>query len=54
MLQGHTNKGIASHLEMLPDTAKKHRANILEKMQVHSLAELLELCKDVDLTPLRA
>jgi FixJ family two-component response regulator len=54
MLQGHTNKGISSHLEMLPDTAKKHRANILEKMQVDNLAELIELCKDVDLKGLRA
>jgi FixJ family two-component response regulator len=39
-------------LDMLPDTAKKHRANILEKMQVTNLAELIELCKDVDFTSL--
>lgn len=39
---------------MLPDTAKKHRANILEKMQVNSLAELIELCKEVDWSGLRA
>ena len=52
ILQGHTNKGISQSLDMLPDTAKKHRANILEKMQVTNLAELIELCKDVDFTSL--
>jgi FixJ family two-component response regulator len=30
----------------MPDTVKKHRAQIFEKMQVSSLAELLALCKD--------
>jgi FixJ family two-component response regulator len=54
MLQGHTNKGVSLHLDMLPDTAKKHRANILEKMQVNNLAELIELCKEVNLTVLMA
>jgi FixJ family two-component response regulator len=30
----------------MADTVKKHRAQVLTKMQVESLAELLALCKD--------
>jgi FixJ family two-component response regulator len=54
MLQGHTNKGLSLHLDMLPDTAKKHRAHILEKVQVSNLAALIELCKEVNLDVLMA
>jgi FixJ family two-component response regulator len=46
MLLGHGNKSIASEIGLMPDTVKKHRAQIFEKMQVSSLAELLALCKD--------
>jgi len=52
MLQGHTNKGISERLDILPDTAKKHRANVLQKMAVHQLADLLALCKSIDLNAL--
>lgn len=52
MLAGHTNKGIAESLDILPDTAKKHRANILQKMQVHHLADLMALCKGLDMEAL--
>jgi FixJ family two-component response regulator len=52
MLAGHTNKGIAERLDILPDTAKKHRANILQKMQVPHLADLMALCKGLDLEAL--
>jgi FixJ family two-component response regulator len=45
MLLGHGNKDIAAIKNVMPDTVKKHRAQILEKMQVNSLAELLALCK---------
>jgi FixJ family two-component response regulator len=45
MLLGHGNKDIAALKNVMPDTVKKHRAQILEKMQVNSLAELLALCK---------
>lgn len=48
MLEGHTNKGISEHLDILPDTAKKHRANVLQKMQVLQLSDLLALCKGLD------
>ena len=46
MLLGHGNKSIASEIGLMPDTVKKHRAQIFEKMQVSSLVELLALCKD--------
>jgi FixJ family two-component response regulator len=46
MLLGNGNKTIASEIGLMPDTVKKHRAQIFEKMQVSSLAELLALCKD--------
>ena len=46
MLLGHGNKVIATAKNVMADTVKKHRAQILEKMQVRSLAELLALCKD--------
>jgi len=46
MLQGHGNKTIAAEMGVMPDTVKKHRAQVLEKMQVSSFAELLALCKD--------
>lgn len=46
MLLGHGNKTIANEIGVMPDTVKKHRAQVFEKMQVNSLAELLTLCKD--------
>jgi FixJ family two-component response regulator len=49
MLDGHTNKGISERLNILPDTAKKHRANVLQKMETPHLADLLALCKGLDL-----
>lgn len=52
MLAGHTNKGISERLDILPDTAKKHRANILQKMQVPHLADLMALCKGLDMEAL--
>lgn len=49
MMQGHTNKGISQMMAILPDTAKKHRANVLLKMQVSQLSELMSLCKGLAL-----
>ena len=46
MLQGHSNKHIAAVHGLMADTVKKHRAQILYKMQVDSLAALLAMCKD--------
>lgn len=52
MLDGFTNKGIAERLNILPDTAKKHRANVLQKMQTPDLAELVAVCRGVDVKAL--
>ena len=46
MLQGHSNKHIAAVHGLMADTVKNHRAQILYKMQVDSLAALLAMCKD--------
>ena len=53
MLEGHSNKGISERLDILPDTVKKHRANVLQKMQVLQLADLMTLCKGVDIQALQ-
>jgi FixJ family two-component response regulator len=45
MLLGHGNKAIGLE-KVMADTVKKHRAHIMAKMEVNSLAELLSLCKD--------
>jgi FixJ family two-component response regulator len=46
MLLGHGNKDIAAATGLMADTVKKHRAQVLTKMEVDSLADLLALCKD--------
>jgi FixJ family two-component response regulator len=45
MLLGYGKKYIASTNGLMADTIKKYRGQILSKMQVNSLAELLALCK---------
>ncbi len=40
---GLTNKQIAAKMGISNATAKVHRANIMRKMQAHSLAELLRI-----------
>jgi two-component system response regulator DctR len=40
LLHGHYNKNIAAHLGITPRTVEFHRANIFEKMGVHSAVEL--------------
>lgn len=53
MLQGHSNKGISEKLDILPDTVKKHRANVLQKMQALQLADLMTMCKGMDIQSLQ-
>ena len=53
MLEGHSNKGISEKLDILPDTVKKHRANVLQKMQVLQLADLMTMCKGLDIQSFR-
>jgi FixJ family two-component response regulator len=49
MLLGHGNKDISAQLSVMPDTVKKYRAQVFEKMQVDNLAALLDLCKGFEL-----
>ena len=49
ILQGHGNKDIGEILNIQPDTIKKHRANILQKMQANHLADLMQMCQGLDI-----
>jgi FixJ family two-component response regulator len=48
MLLGHGNKRIAAITDLMADTVKKYRAQVMVKMEVDSLADLLSFCKDFD------
>jgi len=50
MLLGHGNKSIAAITDLMADTVKKYRAQVMDKMQVGSLAELLSFCKGFEPT----
>jgi DNA-binding NarL/FixJ family response regulator len=39
--EGHTNKGIAELLGISPATVETHRAHVLQKLDLHSTAELV-------------
>ncbi len=43
IIAGRLNKEVADRLGTVEKTIKVHRARVLEKMQVHSLAELVHL-----------
>ena len=45
MLQGLGNKAMGERLQIQPDTIKKHRAQILQKMQALDLPELIAMCQ---------
>ncbi|MCE2781378.1 response regulator transcription factor [Limnohabitans sp.] len=52
--EGKTNMDIAQITGTQPNTAKKHRANIYQKFQVNSTAEVMRMCRQIDLTQLIA
>ncbi len=54
ILLGHGNKDIGEILNIQPDTIKKHRANILQKMQAQHLADLMQMCQGLDLAAMLA
>ena len=45
MLQGHPNRDIAEVTGVQAGTIKKHRAAVLEKMEVETTADLMDLCR---------
>lgn len=52
MLQGYSNKEMASMLDILPDTAKKHRAQVFLKFEVDKLSDLIKKCAGINLQEL--
>ena len=50
---GKLNKQIASDLGAAERTIKAHRAAIMEKLRVQSLAELVRLAQELDIQPLK-
>ncbi len=51
VVSGMLNKQIAYDLEISENTVKTHRAHIMQKMQVESLADLVRLTEMVDIRP---
>ncbi len=51
VITGALNKQIAAGLGIVEQTVKVHRARVLEKMEVTSVAELVRLCHLVDIAP---
>jgi FixJ family two-component response regulator len=47
ILQGRLNKQIAYDLGIVEKTVKAHRGRVMEKMQAHTVAELVHLCDTV-------
>jgi FixJ family two-component response regulator len=51
LISGQLNKQVAAHLQIAERTIKLHRANILEKLEVDSMAELARLAVDLGIEP---
>ena len=49
VLRGRLNKQIAYDLGIVEKTVKAHRGRIMEKMEAHTIAELVHLCDSVGL-----
>lgn len=41
--KGHTNQQIARHLHLSPKTVDSHRTNLMRKLEIHSVGELIKL-----------
>jgi FixJ family two-component response regulator len=51
VLSGQLNKQIASNLDTAERTIKMHRANLMAKLQVQSVAELAQLAQTAGFSP---
>ena len=49
VLQGRLNKQIAFDLGIAEKTVKAHRGRVMEKMEAHTVAELVHMCDSVEL-----
>jgi FixJ family two-component response regulator len=51
VIAGELNKQIADRMNISLKTVKAHRARVMEKMEVHSVAMLVSLCEKVGIRP---
>ena len=51
LISGQLNKQVAADLQITERTIKLHRANILQKLEVSSMAELARLAADLGIDP---
>ena len=51
LISGQLNKQVAADLQITERTIKLHRANILQKLEVGSMAELARLAVDLGIDP---
>ena len=51
---GSLNKRIAAELDIAVKTVKAHRAQIMQKLELRSVADLVRLCESVGVTPRHA
>jgi FixJ family two-component response regulator len=51
LISGQLNKQVAGDLQITERTVKMYRANVLEKLEVHSMAELARLAVDLGIEP---
>jgi FixJ family two-component response regulator len=54
VVAGLLNKQIAAELNLAESTVKLHRAEVMQKMDAHSLAELVSLVSELDVRPAAA
>lgn len=52
VVSGYLNKQIAAELGIVEKTIKVHRGRVMEKMRAGSLADLVRMAQDLDMTPL--
>jgi FixJ family two-component response regulator len=51
LIGGQLNKQVAADLQITERTIKMHRANILQKLEVESMAEMVRLAVDLGIAP---
>jgi len=54
VVAGLLNKQIAAELNLAESTVKLHRAEVMQKMDAHSLAELVSIVSELDVRPAAA